>query len=78
MMCLAILIKNTVDDVRVMDAPIGKAYLIESQPVQMEWHNPKFTKKNVDCVLDLENGGYIPLELLKIIGPVIPNEGKAS
>jgi hypothetical protein len=69
MIIQAKLISLTIADVEVMDAPLGKIYLVDLDTKQpMLWINSEHDVfQTLDCVMDIEEGKYIPCAVLEYL-----------
>jgi hypothetical protein len=64
----AVLKTQTLDGIEVMDAPIGKVYRVDLESVQrLRWFNTEHGRqRDIECILDVDNGGYLPIEILEM------------
>ena len=57
------------DGIEIMDAPIGKEYLVElDSKTMIDWFNLDYDHgRKVEAVIDVVNGGWLPIEVLDIL-----------
>lgn len=72
-LAIAILKTNIMDGIEVTDAPVGKQYIVNLQSaMKVDWFNEEFKHgRRIEVILDIENGGFLPLELLELRGCVV-------
>ena len=56
------------DGIEIMNAPVGKEYLIDlDSKTEFGWFNFDHNYgRKIESVLDVVNGGWLPLEVLEI------------
>lgn len=60
-----------IDGVQMMDddVPVGKEYIVDlSRKTRMHWESDGRRMRDLDCVPDVIDGGWLPLDVLDLIG----------
>ena len=57
------------DGIEIMNVQVGKEYLIElDSKAELDWFNVDHNYgRKVEAVIDIVNGGWLPLEILEIV-----------
>lgn len=59
---------QALDGIDVWDGEVGKEYHVDLESrMRLEWHNAELGRqRDLDCVWDVEAGGFIPVEVLEL------------
>jgi hypothetical protein len=68
MIVKATLKTRILDGIEIMDASVGKEYLIElDSRTKIDWFNLDYKHgRKIEAVIDVVNGGWLPVEVLDI------------
>lgn len=65
---LATVKTKVLDGIEILDVPVGKMYLVDLDSLStVQWFNEQHgQQRNIPCVRDVEEGGYLPVDVLEI------------